>query len=408
MADIDKVRLNALTIKFLLDTLTEKERQELEDILQAGTVGDPHFRQRFNQRVDSARLKHDLEAYLEADRRRSAPGWPSQEDRRMSAPGRPSQGDRPVRRIGSYWPYAVAAAVIGIIALVWLARRSGRETIPQSDPVIAMEHEIKPGGNRATLTLGNGTVIDLDSAGKGVISRQGAANVLKTADGRITYQADKATKGASLYNTISTPRKGTYQVTLPDGSRAWLNAESSIRFPAAFSADRRELEMTGEVYLDIAQDPRRPFYVKSGGIDVQVLGTEFDIQNYKNEPSARVTLVNGAVKVQLHSQSRILSAGQQAQLTAETAISVIDRPDIDQATAWKSGFFKFKNADIRSIMREIERWYDVDVDYHMHDFSATYGGRIRRDLPLSQLLRLLQGNNIHHYKMEGRKLIVLQ
>jgi ferric-dicitrate binding protein FerR (iron transport regulator) len=195
-------------------------------------------------------------------------------------------------------------------------------------------------------------------------------------------------------------------VILPDGSTAWLNAASSIRFPTSFT-NKREVQTTGEVYFDIAPDAAKPFYVSSGAVNIQVLGTEFDIQNYNNEPSARVTLVTGSVKVLTGQQHRILSGQQQAKLTPEAPITIVGNPDISQAIAWKTGFFRFKNADIRSIMREVERWYDVEVEYHVTDNAATYGGRISRGLPLSQLLRLLQGNNIHHYKMEGRKLIIL-
>lgn len=381
MANIDKVRLNALTIKYLLGTLTDVERQELDAILDE----DPIRRQRFDQRTSSHRLQQNLQTYLDIQKAQRIP----------------------VRTLRRYLPYAAAAVIIAIITLaLYIHRRQPQQQLQQSDPIIAMQHDFQPGSNRAMLTLADGTTIDLDAAKNGMISSQNNAQIFKTDSGRIAYNTNK-TKAATLaYNIVSTPRGGTYQVTLPDGSTAWLNAASSIRFPTSF-ANKREVQTTGEVYFDIASDAAKPFYVSSGAISIQVLGTEFDIQHYNNEPSARVTLVTGAIKVQAGRHDRVLTGQQQAKLTPETPITVIDNPDISQAIAWKTGFFRFKNADIRSIMREVERWYDVDVEYQVTDNAATYGGRISRGLPLSQLLRLLQGNNIHHYKMEGRKLIIL-
>jgi ferric-dicitrate binding protein FerR (iron transport regulator) len=397
MATIDTVRLNALTIKYLLGTLTEEERRELDAILEK----DPVHRQRFEQRVDKVWLKKRLEDYMGAQRRLAAP-------RRTAS----------VRMLRRYLPYAAAVLLIAI-GLVWW--RSPRQHGPEA--VIAMSYEIPAGGNRAKLTLSDGQVIDLDSAGNGVISKQGGANIIKTGSGAIEYRTSGAagstggiSMGASAYNVVSTPRGGTYQVALPDGSRAWLNAASTIRFPTAFGAGRREVAVSGEAYFDITPDAARPFYVSGGRAAVQVLGTEFDLQNYNDEPAIQVTLVNGSVRVQSRKegqvlsagqQEKVLTAGQQARLTADATISIVDQPDISQAIAWKTGFFKLKNADIRSIMREIERWYDVEVEYRITDYSMKYGGRISRGLPLSQLLRLLQENNIHHYKMEGHKLIVL-
>ncbi len=382
MANIDKVRLNALTIKYLLGTLTDVERQQLDAILDE----NPVRRHRFEQRINKDHLRKNLQTYLEVRNTQNTP----------------------VRILRKYLPYAAAAAaLLAIVALaIFLHRRQTQKQPLQTDPIIAMQHDFQPGSNRATLTLADGTTIDLDAAKKGMISNQNNARIIKTDSGRIAYNTNK-TKAATLaYNIVSTPRGGTYQVTLPDGSTAWLNAASSIRFPTSF-ANKREVQTTGEVYFDIAPDAAKPFYVSSGAIDIQVLGTAFDIQNYNNEPSARVTLVTGAIKIQSGRYDRILTGRQLAKLTPQTPITVIDNPDISQAIAWKTGFFRFKNADIRSIMREVERWYDVDVEYQITDNAATYGGRISRGLPLSQLLRLLQGNNIHHYKMEGRKLIIL-
>ncbi len=386
MTNANKVRLNALTLKYLLGTLSKEESLELDALLDQ----DPLHRVRFMERVDPTVVRERLGQYLEAEERRTD----------QTAPGKGR-----VRRLRYLLiPYAAALVLVAAGIILWIMQQKPRAPVASSKTI---PRDFQPGGNKAILTLADGSSIDLDSAGKGAISNQGGSRVFKAASGRIVYKDIGHSSATTAYNTVTTPRGGTFLVELPDGSKAWLNTASRIRFPVSFTAATREVEMSGEVYFEVASNPSKPFRVRSASVAVQVLGTAFAVQNYSNEPAAMVTLLQGSVKVSADEQDHILRPGQQASLSSGRSADIIDDADTEGAIAWKTGFFKFQNADIRSLMREIERWYDVEVSYQITDDPAAYGGRISRNLTLSELLRLLEGNHIHHYKMEGRKLIVL-
>ena len=391
MAVFDKSRINELTIKHMLGTLTPGEKAELDRFLD----GEPDRRRRFNERVARTAMQHSLEAFLEAEKRRK---------RRASRRGQRLR----VRRL---MPYAAAVLLLAAAGIYWLKR--DRLPVVPANPLVQTEQDILPGSNKAILTLDDGTRVDLNAAQLGAVSEQGQAQVIKTDSASLAYN-DNSTSlsgrkpGHQLtYNVVATPRGGTYQVVLSDGSKAWLNAASSIRFPTSFAAGGRDVEVTGEVYFEVKPNAAAPFRVRANGTMVQVLGTEFNIRAYQNEPAEHITLVSGAVIVSEGKNSVQLAPGQQAVLSETHAVAVVQNPDIDQAIAWRTGFFKFKNADIRTVMREVERWYDISVSYQVTDFSATYGGRISRNLKLSELLHLLEENHIHHYKMEGKQLVIL-
>jgi ferric-dicitrate binding protein FerR (iron transport regulator) len=209
------------------------------------------------------------------------------------------------------------------------------------------------------------------------------------------------------YNTLSTPRGGTYQLVLPDGSKVWLNAASSIRYPTAFTAKQRQVEMTGEVYFEIAPRKNQPFKVKVNEMEVDVLGTHFDINAYTDESAIKTTLLTGKVKVKGGEQVRMLTAGQQVRLNRQGQLNLIRHVDVASVVAWKRGLFYFDNADLPTIMRQLSRWYDIAVVYKAgSDSGRRFNGQVFRSLNLSQVLKVLELGGIH-FRLEAKKLIVL-
>ncbi len=274
---------------------------------------------------------------------------------------------------------------------------------------IPLKNDIVPGTNKAVLTLADGSTILLDDIANGVIASQGSSKVIKTSSGTLTYQqAIKNTSGVTpsparggegsgpLTNTMSTPRGGQYQLTLPDGTKVWLNAESSITYPTAFIGKERSVSIKGEVYFQVAKDKSKPFKVKSQNEEILVLGTEFNINAYTNEPAKVITLVEGSIKV----NTTVLKPGN------SYSEGKIYSANIQQVTAWKNGIFNFNNADIQTIMRQLSRWYDVEVQYEGKTPERRFKGEIGRDLNLSDVLDGLKSADVR-FRINGKKIIVL-
>lgn len=258
--------------------------------------------------------------------------------------------------------------------------------------------------NKVMLTLSDGTAIELDSSGKGVVAQQGNTVVLKKENGQLVYHPSTNKGGEILYNKIATPKGATFQVTLPDGSVAWLNAASSIRFPVAFSKDSRQVEITGEAYFEIEKD-KAPFRVKAAGGEIQVLGTKFNVNGYTDESALKVTLLEGAVKVAGHRDSVMLRPGQQAVLVSGHAD--VTPADIDEVMAWKNGNFVFNSLTLPEIMRQISRWYDIEVTYEGPVSQKRFTGIVGRNESIEEVLSFMQAAGIR-YKMNDRKIIVMQ
>ncbi len=308
----------------------------------------------------------------------------------------------------------VAAVVIGISligATYFFFSRGKQKEIAQTDK---QEHhnnkDLAPGGNKAILTLANGAQIILDSAANGTLAQQGNTKVVKLANGRLAYNSTGNRQTAVLYNTMSVPRGGQYKLTLPDGTEVWLNAASSIRYPTAFTGTERKVEISGEAYFEVAHytaagtGKRIPFKVMmNNGEEIEVLGTHFNVNAYPEEGNVKTTLLEGAVKLTQHHISVLIKPGQQAALTEKGF--KIDNPDIEKVIAWKTGFFDFDNLDLVSIMRQISRWYDVDIVYDGRLTTPKFGGRISRDLPLSSVLKMFEEYHIA-FRLEGKKLHV--
>lgn len=265
--------------------------------------------------------------------------------------------------------------------------------------------DIAPGQNGAILRLADGSSIVLDSAHDGILSQQGNAVAMK--DGaQLSYVKDGSGKTATGYNTIETPRGRQFQLTLEDGTKVWLNASSSIRFPIVFNGAERPVEITGEVYFEVARNKEKPFVVRSGDMQVQVLGTHFNVNAYKDESTINTTLIEGSVRISKGKTAGMLKPGQQAQVSGAGSLRIKEHADIEEVLSWKNGRIAFTNAGLESIMRQVSKWYDVDVEYAGPVPNRTFTADISRNTNLSEFLRVLEISNIH-FRIEGRKLIVL-
>ncbi|HEY0668672.1 MAG TPA: FecR domain-containing protein [Sphingobacteriaceae bacterium] len=300
---------------------------------------------------------------------------------------------------------AAAAILIFIAAGFYFTSINKQHDGLVSKPV---KTDIAPGGNRAILTLADGSTVVLDSVDNGVIAVQGSMRIQKSKNGEIVYNglgsSLKNLNNPASFNTISTPRGGTYQITLPDGTKAWLNSASSLKFPAYFDGKHRIVALTGEAYFEVAKNKAMPFKVIVNEMEVEVLGTHFNVMAYKEESSTNTTLLEGSVRVTKGSQSETLAPGQQARVSA--GIKVFPA-DVKEAVAWKEGYFIFKNESIFSIMRKISRWYNVDIEYRGDVSSMVFGGIISRDRNVSEVFKILELTNAVHFKIEGRRIIVM-
>ena len=309
----------------------------------------------------------------------------------------------PVKRINYFTRYAAAAVILiafGIGAYVYF-----RPAKPETMAIV--KKDIAPGSNKAVLTLSSGHQITLEDAKNGNLAQQGSSVIHKADNSLVTYQAGKpgnAAADANELNTITTPRGGQYQVILPDGTHVWLNAVSSIRFPVAFAGNVRNVETSGEVYFEVAKDARKPFTVTTAGQTVRVLGTHFNVMAYPEENNIITTLLEGSVKITKNNISKMLKPGEQAIVRQDVKIMPAD---VDDAVAWKNGITSFNDADIKSIMRKVSRWYDVDIEYQGQVSDRLFTGSISRKSNLSALLKILTLNHIR-FSIEGKRLIVKQ
>lgn len=302
--------------------------------------------------------------------------------------------------------WAAAAVLLVGMAGAWplFVRKAPREIAPVSQ---RYRNDIGPGRNAAVLTLAGGKTIVLDDSTHGTIGQQGNTVILNNS-GQLVYNTSSGNVSEVFYNTLTTQKGNQYHLTLPDGTRVWLNAVSSITFPTAFAGKERRVAISGEAYFEVAKNQQKPFIVQQADVTVEVLGTSFDVNGYGDDSALKTTLVEGKIRVGRAGLASVLQPGQQAVIGKTTGgISVDPDPDMEAVLAWKNGDFAFKDADIGSIMRQVERWYDVDVVYDA-PVSGHFVADIPKNVPLSHLLKLLELTDQVHFRIEGKKITVMR
>lgn len=312
-----------------------------------------------------------------------------------------------------------AAAVVMLslgVAAYWLLNNNKTVNTPGAVATTTIQDVPAPQNNRATITLSNGQTVYLDSAGNGALASEANVQVMKLADGKIVY---KGTASKNVSNILTNPRGSkVIDMTLSDGSRVWLNAGSSITYPVTFIGKNRHVVVHGEVYFEVAHNKAMPFIVTHGAMDVEVLGTHFNVNAYEDEPAVKVTLLEGSVKVRQYAMindqlkranETLLKPGEQAALAGDhhSQLTIDHSPNLQQVMAWKNGLFSFTGADMATVMRQLSRWYNVDIKYEGQIPARKFSGEITHDLTLSQLMNGLQSLGIK-FNIQGRTMIVQQ
>jgi transmembrane sensor len=298
------------------------------------------------------------------------------------------------------WGWAAASILILLATSVYLNTTFQKQNpeSTQTQPV-PQENDVLPGSAKAILTMADGQKIRLDSTARVILAEKGIVN----RNALISYSP---TNAASAINTLTTPRGGAYKIKLSDGTMVWLNAASSITYPTVFTGSERTVKITGEAYLEVAKDKSKPFHVQVGEMNVQVLGTSFNINAYPDEGAIKTTLLEGSVCVNAYKRLQTLIPGQQAQVSRQKAIKIVKDADIDQVMAWKNGLFNFEGASLEEVMKQLERWYDIEVVYESGVPDIEFGGKLTKDISLAGLLKALEKSKVH-FRIEGRKLMVL-
>jgi len=387
-------RLSYLLRQYLEDSLTNEEQEELDHLLRQDHSGQ---------------MRTALEPLIAEQ-----PGLTDYQQEhweylfqkiqtRTSPPAR-------VRRM-TRGRWMAAAAVLLLAGSGWLlySRHNTVKSVAISSPVTpAPGQDVVPGSNKATLTLADNSTIDLDDAKNGVLGQQGNTQLVKNKDGQLTYRTTAASPLA--YNLLTTPRGGQYQLLLPDGSKVWLNAASSLRYPTCFSGKERVVELRGEAYFEIAHNASMPFKVSiisqkgQAPAEIEVLGTHFNVKAYADEPAVRATLLEGSVRVRKDGAALPLQPGQQASWTSATEVKVATA-DVEEAVAWKNGLFKFNGATVEDVMRQLSRWYDVEVVYTNGIPKDLFQGEMYRNVNVSRVLKVLEASGVH-FTVDGKKILV--
>jgi ferric-dicitrate binding protein FerR (iron transport regulator) len=302
-----------------------------------------------------------------------------------------------------WWAAASVIFLLGISSY-FLVRNKRAE--PMHIAKVKFEDVKAPQISKALITLANGQKVYLDSLDKSGLAMHSGVKLVKLAGGEIAYQQTSGEAAGQIeYNTLSNPRGSkVINMLLGDGSKVWLNAGSSLTYPVSFHLKERKVSVTGEAYFEVFHDASRPFIVNNGSMNIRVLGTHFNVNAFQDNGDTKVTLLQGSVKINNGNASGILKPGEQA--SVKTEIKIQDDVDIDEVMAWKNGYFQFNNASLQNVLKEISRWYDVDVVYQGTNQPRAFAGEIERDLSLSEVLKILERNKVN-FRIEGKKLMVL-
>ena len=315
--------------------------------------------------------------------------------------------------------YVAAAAVFLIVSTLGILyyRTAANAEADFAKVSTQSDLDIAPGGNKAVLTLSDGSQVVLDDKGLGAITEQSGMVITKKADGEIVYRSKSSEhidfKGDPPHNTVSTPAGGQFQVVLPDGTKAWLNAASQITFPVKFTKGERKVKIAGEVYFEVANNKRLPFRVLAANQTIEVLGTHFDVMAYEDEPNIKTTLLEGSVKVTYKGMSKVLEPGQQSRAGKGSSLDV-SFVNTEDAVAWKNGYFMFNNESLESIMRKVSKWYNVDVHYEGRRGNLNFGGMVSRSKNIGEVLKIMELTGKVKFKLipagnggEKRRLVVM-
>jgi len=380
-----KAELTSLTEKYIAGTAGDDERLKLEswydEQLALTRTTDEAWKEENGQMEIGQRVLDSINLLIDQQERK-----------------------RPLRYL---YRLSIAASLIVVLGFGWYVFSQRSTTNKYNNKSAGI---IKPGGNKAFLTLADGTKINLDQALNGTLAKQEGIQITKTADGQLVYIIldQKSTQSKTAYNTISTPAGGQYQVTLPDGTKVWLNALSSLKYPTSFTGQFRTVELTGEGYFEVAKNKNKPFKLKTATQEISVLGTHFNVSAYADDAEIKTTLVEGGVAVKNFSPlaTGVLKPGQQA-IFHSTGFS-INNVDVEEYIAWKNGFFMFNNEGIKEAMQKLARWYDVDIEY-VGDFDGIYfGGSFSKNNSLQETLKILESTDKFKFKIEGRRIKILK
>ena len=392
-----KDRIPKLIAGYLRGELTSSEQKELDDWINKKEANKIFFAESINEKLLAEELRHfnkkDKTPILDNTLQNIDPGT------KTINKGRLVQMKR-------YMAAAACLVAIAATAIYIVNRVSNKKDISITSTNHTKNNDVQPGTEKAVLTLADGTKITIDNTANGAITQQGNTVVMKE-DGLLAYNVDQNRPQTEiLYNILTTARGEEFKsLVLADGTKVWLNSVSSIRFPAAFIGKERNVEITGEAYFEVAHDAARPFTVLVNGMEIQVLGTHFNVNAYADEGTITTTLLEGKVKVSKNSGAVLLKPGQQAQLTNQDQLKLVENADIDAAVAWKNGMFSFNASNITTVMQQITRWYDVDVVY-AGNIKETFFLKVNRNTNVSNVFKILETTGGVHFEIDGKKITV--
>lgn len=398
-------RINALIEKYIEGKLAGSEHSELYDLLT-----HPENKMIVHTLVE--RLNKAAEKPVDINDEATAVAFRNIVG--VDKPGYTNGIVKPMTRSRLIVRWAVAASAIFLLATgsyLWLTDQT-KSSVKQE---AKMQQDIPAGKNGAILTLADGSKILLDSLHNGVVAQQNGSQVMLKS-GQLAYDASGSSTQELTYNVLNTPRGRQFQIVLPDGTKVWLNSASSLKFPTTFSSKARRVQLSGEAYFEVSKAVDKPFIlILANNAEVKVLGTCFNVNAYDNESKIRTTLLEGSVKVTASTSSgiangeaAILKPRQQAQLTQTgNSIAVINNVDVDKVVAWKNGVFNFEGLALTEVMKQLERWYDIEVAYEGEVPNIEFYGELSRNSSLNDVIAALKDSDVH-FRREGRKLIVFK
>jgi transmembrane sensor len=398
-------RLRSLLEQYFNDAISDTDREELLSYLNNNpgevfsTVDEEMLSLDSAPEFDNIRAQKVL-ADIKADSRFKDQGVPVPVIRKNN-----------VLKLYAGW-LKIAAAFLIFASAGFYFIRSQKIGAVKNDMAANTAAKIVPGSNKAILTLATGKSIVLDSVANGALANLGKSQVNKVGDGKLVYDvlpnATHAGVNVVLYNTLTIPPGGQYQVVLPDGTQVWLNSSSSLSYPTEFTGNSRTVKLTGEAYFEVAKNKDKPFYVEMNNVQVKVLGTHFNISAYADDNNLTTTLLEGSVQISKNGSLALLKPGQQAVIGSNADAITVSKAQINEAMAWKNGYFMFNDNNIVDIMKKVSRWYDADVEYKGDFGNQRFGGTFTRSKSITDLLKNLEQIGNVHFKITGRRITVMQ